>query len=189
MTSSSGLWRAVGLAVAALVLRIVSAQDEGCSSTGLDYTNGGSYLIDATSEDNFTFTSLFDGCDYTWITPILIGPDDTQYNCTDIETQPDDSEQISECDITFADMPAGNWSIILQAPDLDFAVERDFNISRGETEVVTVTVVPTVVVGVTSTPPASTVTNDITETALLYQDPDTVYEDCDVATQTLIHAS
>jgi hypothetical protein len=32
-----------------------------CTVTGLDYTNGGSYLIDATSNSPFTFTSLFQG--------------------------------------------------------------------------------------------------------------------------------
>lgn len=32
-----------------------------CSVTGLDYTNGGSYLIDASSNQQFAFTSLFQG--------------------------------------------------------------------------------------------------------------------------------
>lgn len=32
-----------------------------CSSYGVDYVNGGSYEIDATSNDNFTFTTIFQG--------------------------------------------------------------------------------------------------------------------------------
>ena len=36
-------------------------QAEPCSCSGLDYANGGSYLIDGTSDHNFTFTSVFNG--------------------------------------------------------------------------------------------------------------------------------
>lgn len=32
-----------------------------CTCSGLDYTNGGSYLIDGTSDSNFVFTSEFAG--------------------------------------------------------------------------------------------------------------------------------
>lgn len=40
----------------------VYAQDEPhCSCFGLDYTNGGSYLVDGNSDNNFAFTSVFTG--------------------------------------------------------------------------------------------------------------------------------
>lgn len=45
--------------VVALLLHPAHGQD--CSSTGLDYTNGGSYLIDAKSDASFVFTSVFSG--------------------------------------------------------------------------------------------------------------------------------
>jgi hypothetical protein len=45
----------------ALFLANVYAQDDECSCTGLDYTNGGSYLIDGNSDEDFTFTSMFEG--------------------------------------------------------------------------------------------------------------------------------
>lgn len=32
-----------------------------CTCSGLDYTNGGSYLIDGTSDREFIFTSQFQG--------------------------------------------------------------------------------------------------------------------------------
>ena len=32
-----------------------------CTCSGLDYTNGGSYLIDGSSESKFVFASRFDG--------------------------------------------------------------------------------------------------------------------------------
>ncbi len=36
-------------------------EDQECSCSGLDYTNGGSYLIDGNSDSQFTFTSVFEG--------------------------------------------------------------------------------------------------------------------------------
>ena len=73
------------------------AQETGeCSCSGLDYTNGGSYLIDGTSEDSFTFTSLFQGaCFDASITPILISPEGYGYQCTPIQAELADVEQPS----------------------------------------------------------------------------------------------
>ncbi len=34
---------------------------EQCSCSGLDYADGGSYLVDGNSNDDFTFTSAFEG--------------------------------------------------------------------------------------------------------------------------------
>lgn len=51
------------LLAAALLARGVLAQDDGddiCTCKGLDFTNGGSYLIDGTSTKQFAFTSEFD---------------------------------------------------------------------------------------------------------------------------------
>jgi hypothetical protein len=47
-------------------LRAQGAEDGGnkaeeCTCSGLDYVDGGSYLINADSEDEFTFTSVFEG--------------------------------------------------------------------------------------------------------------------------------
>lgn len=47
------LWLVIGL----FTLRALAA----CSSYGVDYVNGGSYDIDASSSDNFTFTTIFQG--------------------------------------------------------------------------------------------------------------------------------
>lgn len=69
---------------------------QSCSSSGLDYTDGGSYLIDGSSNLPFTFNSMFEGCQDGFISPILIDPSGNQYTCDDIETQPDDSQQTSK---------------------------------------------------------------------------------------------
>lgn len=49
--------RLLALGVALLATR--AAAD--CQCAGLDYTNGGSYFLDQSSTQLFTFTSLFEG--------------------------------------------------------------------------------------------------------------------------------
>lgn len=46
-------WLVIGF----FTLRALAA----CSSYGVDYVNGGSYDIDSSSNDNFTFTTIFQG--------------------------------------------------------------------------------------------------------------------------------
>ena len=48
----------VGAGLVALAARGVQAD---CICSGLDYTNGGSYLIDGSSSKDFVFTSEFAG--------------------------------------------------------------------------------------------------------------------------------
>jgi hypothetical protein len=45
--------------VAAPATALAPAAEQGCTCTGLDYTNGGSYLVDGSLEADFTFTSVF----------------------------------------------------------------------------------------------------------------------------------
>ncbi len=49
---------ALALSLAAFVT-LAAAQE--CNCTGLDYTDGGSYLIDGNSQNQFTFNSVFYG--------------------------------------------------------------------------------------------------------------------------------
>ncbi len=55
------LWAAAGL---------VSAD---CTCSGLDYTNGGSYLVDGTSNKQFIFTSQFQGAYFLSNLPAAAG--------------------------------------------------------------------------------------------------------------------
>ncbi|KAK3693253.1 hypothetical protein B0T22DRAFT_532556 [Podospora appendiculata] len=135
---------------------------QSCTCSGLDYTNGGSYLIDGTLNSNFTFTSVFNGCFDSIITPILVSPEGYGYDCQPVETQPDDFAQASQCGIAYSQMKSGTWIIIFQAPDFDFTVQRQFNLTVGAANTVVVTrllmgnkVTPTVYLGVTSTLPPS----------------------------------
>ena len=63
MPSANLVWAVVGS-----LLVSVSAQgtkdwgsDDQCSCAGLDYTDGGAYLVDGNSENDFVFTSTFAG--------------------------------------------------------------------------------------------------------------------------------
>lgn len=53
-----GWWK--GFALVALNTPFAAAADNAaCTCTGLDYTDGGSYLVDGSSNDGFSFTSVF----------------------------------------------------------------------------------------------------------------------------------
>lgn len=43
-------------------------------------------------------------------------------------------------DVAYSNMTSGDWSIVIQYPDSDFAVERVFSLTIGAAEVVVVTV-------------------------------------------------
>jgi len=53
--------RRLGLVAAALAALAATGARADCICSGLDYTNGGSYLIDGSSSNNFVFTSEFAG--------------------------------------------------------------------------------------------------------------------------------
>jgi hypothetical protein len=143
---------------------VTEAQDNaGATSSsftcsGLDYTTGGSYLIDGTLNSNFTFLSVFSSCSEEEDTcqPILLGPNNRQYLCSTITMDDNnDSPKESSCGVTYSQMSSGKWTIIIQADNHDFQVVREFELTVTVPERLTVTVTPTVVVGVTSTEPAT----------------------------------
>ena len=41
-------------------------------------------------------------------------------------------------EIAYADMNDGSWAVVLQAPDHDFVVQREFNLTAGGTAVTVV---------------------------------------------------
>ncbi|KAK3361620.1 hypothetical protein B0T24DRAFT_496519, partial [Lasiosphaeria ovina] len=132
-----------------------------CSCSGLDYTNGGSYLIDGTSDRDFTFTST-GACFASTITPILISPDGFGYQCSPIASN-DGDEQPSECGVAYYQMRTGTWSIIIQAPDFDFTVQRQFNLTVGGA------------------------VNTVVDVTTEYAEPDFVTSDCYLPTDTVIY--
>ncbi|KAK4191295.1 hypothetical protein QBC35DRAFT_448567 [Podospora australis] len=166
---------AMGLAVDA------DAAAAACTCTGLDYTNGGSYLIDGSQTSNFAFMSVFSSCGIELDTcqPILVGPNGRQYACSAISMENEGTTQQSSCGIPYSDMPSGKWSIIIQADNTDFQVIREFNLTVvAASDRITTTVTPTVVVGVTSTAPGLTQTTTVTQTSLSVATPKTITAIC-----------
>ena len=58
--------RRLGLAGAVIAALAARGAQADCICSGLDYTNGGSYLIDASSTNDFVFTSEFSGMLELW---------------------------------------------------------------------------------------------------------------------------
>ncbi|KAI1344678.1 hypothetical protein F5Y15DRAFT_756 [Xylariaceae sp. FL0016] len=155
-----------------------------CSVYGIDYSNGGSYNIDASSDDYFTFTSVFEGCEQETINPILVAPSGDQYPCSAVTTTPEGEEVTSSCGIAYSSMPSGQWKIIISGTKM--AVQRVITLTAGTPETVVITATPTVVIGLTSTPAATTVFSTIgTQTQTLILVPKTITAPCDGPTQTL----
>jgi len=70
--------------VACLALRVHA----DCTSYGVDFSNGGRYNIDSTSNQYFSFITIFQDCQQESINPVLVGPDGSEYACSAIRTQP-----------------------------------------------------------------------------------------------------
>lgn len=165
----------------ALVATRVSAQS--CSSYGVDYANGGRYNIDGGSNQYFTFVTVFQGCNQESISPILVGPDGSEYACSAIRTQPAGQQVTSTCGIPYSVMRSGNWKIIVAGNQI--AVQRTITLTVGVPQTTWVTATPTVVIGVTVTARATTVQRTLSQTQTLILVPATVTAQCNGATRTV----
>ncbi|KAG7286386.1 hypothetical protein NEMBOFW57_008695 [Staphylotrichum longicolle] len=81
------LWLLLGL--------VAPRASAACTSYGVDYSSGGSYYIDGTSNQYFSFVTVFQGCTQETISPVLVGPDDNVYACSDIKTEPSGTQVTS----------------------------------------------------------------------------------------------
>ncbi|KAK7973077.1 hypothetical protein PG996_007306 [Apiospora saccharicola] len=167
------------LIAALLAVRVVA----DCASYGVDFANGGSYNIDGSSNENFSFTTIFQGCAEESITPVLRDSDENSYVCSAINTMPEGTSVTSTCGIPYSQMRTGQWRIILSGRQL--AVQRVINLTVGKPETVVITATPTITIGITSTPEAITViaTRTITQTLIL--PPQTVTTPCNRPTYTV----
>ncbi|KAK3316662.1 hypothetical protein B0H66DRAFT_604940 [Apodospora peruviana] len=170
-----------------------------CTSYGVDYSNGGTYNIDGTSNQYFSFVTVFQGntfipwhkdradnelgCTQETIQPVLVGPDGSEYACSAIRTQPSGSQVTSTCGIPFSVMKSGSWKIIVSGDQI--ATQRNVNLIVGAPQTVWITATPTVVVGITSTARATTVVNTIAQTQTLILVPQTITAACNGGTRTV----
>ncbi|KAH8878629.1 hypothetical protein GQ53DRAFT_86082 [Thozetella sp. PMI_491] len=154
-----------------------------CASYGVDYSNGGSYYIDGSSNQYFSFITIFQGCNQESIQPVLVGPDDNEYACSAVNTSPAGAQVTSTCGIPFSAMRSGTWRIIVSGNQL--AVQRTITLTVGIPQTVVVTATPTIIIGITSTPRAQTVMNTVSQTQTLILVPQTVTAGCSGATRTV----
>ncbi|KAI6092012.1 hypothetical protein F4821DRAFT_254127 [Hypoxylon rubiginosum] len=168
-------WLVIGF----FTLRALAA----CSSYGVDYVNGGSYDIDSSSNDNFTFTTIFQGCDQETVKPVLLDPSGGQHPCSAVSTTPAGQQVTSTCEIRYSDMTSGLYKITIQGTSI--GVQRTIALTVGTPATITITATPTVIVGVTSTPPASTIFETISQTRTTTLAPGTVTAPCAGITQTV----
>ncbi|KAL1902869.1 hypothetical protein Sste5346_000780 [Sporothrix stenoceras] len=174
------------LAVAATVLSLASSALADCSSYGVDYSNGGAYYIDGSSNQYFSFITIFQGCNQESISPILVDPDNNQYACSAISTTPTGAQTTSTCGIPFSAMKSGTWKIIVSGDQI--AVQRTITLTVGVPQTSTVIATPTIVLGITTTPRAKTIVNTVGQTQTLILVPQTVTANCNNnngATQTI----
>ncbi|KAK8099084.1 uncharacterized protein PG998_012325 [Apiospora kogelbergensis] len=171
--------------IAALVTLRVAAD---CVSYGVDFANGGSYNIDGSSNENFSFSTIFQGCSDESITPVLRDSNENSYVCSSILTTPEGTAVTSTCGIPYSQMWTGQWRIILSGRQI--AVQRVINLTVGKPETVVITATPTITVGITSTPVAIThiytaviATRTITQTLIL--PPQTITTPCNKPTYTI----
>ncbi|KAK5005864.1 hypothetical protein LTR28_007188, partial [Elasticomyces elasticus] len=85
--------------LAALSLSFLSASVSAtCYSYGMDFQNGGTYFQNISSSAPFTFDSQFEGCAVDVANNVLVDPNGNQYQCSDTNLTPDDTDQLSTCD-------------------------------------------------------------------------------------------
>ncbi|KAI1773579.1 hypothetical protein F4818DRAFT_116471 [Hypoxylon cercidicola] len=171
----SSLWLVIGL----FTFRALAA----CSSYGVDYVNGGSYDIDASSSNNFTFTTIFQGCDQETVKPVLLDPSGNQHPCSAVNTTPAGEQVTSTCEMKYSDMTSGLYKITIQGTSI--GVQRTIALTVGTPTTITITATPTVIIGVTSTPPATTTYQTISQTRTTTLKPGTVTAPCAGITQTV----
>jgi hypothetical protein len=137
-----------------------------CGTYGTDYVHGGTYCIDTRKNEFFEFGTAFFGCEADdtqgGVEPILVSPNNDNFLCSTIPTNPDDTAMMSTCNVTDNvvrknQMTSGTWSAVLEG--LTFAYQRSFDIIAGPPVEVTSTPTMTVIV---STTPLTTVTSTTT---------------------------
>jgi hypothetical protein len=172
------------LLLAALLSLCLGVLGQGCTSYGVDYSNGGSYYIDGSSNQYFSFVSVFSGCASELVSPVLVSPDNNQYACSAIQTGQSGAQVTSQCGIPFSAMKSGTWRIVVAGNQI--AAQRTITLNVGIPQTTTITATPTVIVGVTSTPRAVTVISTIVQTQTLILVPATVTSAaCNTGTATV----
>lgn len=131
-----------------------------CESFGIDFQSGGTYFQNSLSTDPFTALQEFEGCDVDVSNNILVDPAGDQSECSTTPLTPDDTPQLVNCTQWPKNtLTTGDWSLLIISNNGDgnpIAYERDFSLTVGPQQTLTVT--PTVTVTSISIPAVSTTT-------------------------------
>jgi len=133
-----------------------------CSVYGVDFQNGGSYFINSAFDVDFTAVSEFEGCKYdrrqtseyrcsccdsgnNENASVLLVNRQTldEYECSAVQPTPDDTPEISTCEIQKSEMSSGNWSLLVignNGAGNPYAYQRDFYLTVTTQQTVTSTV-------------------------------------------------
>ncbi|CAI4219285.1 unnamed protein product [Parascedosporium putredinis] len=126
-------------------------------------------------------------CEAADVTPILVAPDGAEHACSVLESGKDAVGQRSSCDISYADMGSGQWTIVIQGEEFAASFQRRFELKSTAPEKTVVTVTPTVTVEITSTARAHTKTDTAWQTLTRSTQARPVTASCAQSTQMVTH--
>ncbi|ESZ91589.1 hypothetical protein SBOR_8024 [Sclerotinia borealis F-4128] len=139
-----------------------------CASYGIDFQNGASYFINSEDTSNFTSVTQFVGC--TGIADvILVGPDENSWLCSDISTQPDNTNMLSTCPLLKNEMYSGKWTIVIlgnNGNSSSFAAQRTFDLLVGPQATVIYTPTVNITSVVTPSTTLPTTTTEVSSTTI-----------------------
>lgn len=112
-----------------------------CTTSGVDYQNGGVYFINTNSNESFTFVSTFEGCNNDTADLSLVN-DSTgdQYECGQVPTVPDNTPETATCPVLKSQLTSGKYLIIAignNGNGKPFSYQREFTIVAGPQQNIT----------------------------------------------------
>lgn len=127
-----------------------------CSTSGVNYQDGGDYFINTNSNQAFLIVSTFSGCNNDTADVSLVNESTgDQYDCGQVLTVPNGVPQTATCPILKSQFTSGTYLIITVGNNGDgqpFAYQRQITIRAGTQQTITrystatITIIPTVTV-------------------------------------------
>lgn len=131
-----------------------------CTTSGVDYQDGGNYTINTNSNEPFTFISTFQGCNNDTAEFTLVNENTgDQYDCGQVPTVPDNTPQTATCPVSKNQLTSGKYLIIVLGNNgngQQFASQREFTINAGPQQNTTSS--PTSTTTITPTPTSASTT-------------------------------
>jgi hypothetical protein len=139
-----------------LVMKRQMNTSEVCTTSGVNYQEGGTYFIDTDSKQPFTIVSTFSGCQNDTADISLVNENTgDQYDCGSVATVPNGVAQTATCPVLKSQLTSGTYLIITIGNNGNadpIAFQRQITITAGTQQ--TITQNPTITI---TTTPAVTV--------------------------------